>query len=71
VTQEEGATIVVNSQEGHIQITMVASRQDSNAEVTSAEVTSTESPLRTHSGFKLVRKISSNHPTLNMEGVRF
>ena len=28
---------------------MVASRQDSNAEVTSTEVTSTESPLRTHS----------------------
>jgi hypothetical protein len=41
--------IIVNGQEGHIQITMVASRQDSNAEVTSAEVTSAKSPLPTHS----------------------
>jgi hypothetical protein len=48
MTQDGGTTIVGNSQEGHIQITMVASRQDSNAEVTSAERTSTKSPLPTH-----------------------
>jgi hypothetical protein len=48
MTQERGTTIVGNSQEGHVQITMVASRQDSTAEVTSAEVTSTKSPLPTH-----------------------
>jgi hypothetical protein len=55
MTQEGRATIVGNSQEGHIQITMVASRQDSNAEVTSAERTSTKSPLPTHPAVILVR----------------
>jgi hypothetical protein len=47
VTQKGETTIVGKGQEGHTQITMVASRQDSNAEVTFAEVTSAKPPLRT------------------------
>ena len=47
ITQEGGTSTVGKSQEGHTQITMVASRQESNAEVTFAEVTSAKPPLRT------------------------
>jgi len=50
----------VTNQEGYIEISTVASCQNSNAEVTSAEITSAKSPLRTQPAHLMLEQHDSS-----------